>query len=330
MFDITAIGEILIDFTPGGTNNQSMELFICNPGGAPANVLAMESLLGGKTAFIGKVGNDYFGSFLKQSIEKSNIDTEGLVITDKIPTTLAFVHLDASGDRSFSFYRNPGADMMLSKEEVKTSLIDNCRIFHFGSVSLTEEPSRSATKFAVDYARRQKKIISFDPNYRAPLWIDEQSAKKEILQVLSNVDILKVSEEEMQMLTGLSDLKKGAKALSLYGPELILISLGRKGAFCYLSGKSGILPAYDVKTIDTTGAGDAFLGAFLYRVRGKNRDELRNLPQTELMDILDFANAAGSLTTMGKGAVPSMPHLDEIEACRKNVPCCHTKNEGRV
>lgn len=320
MYDITSVGELLIDFTPAGVNDQGMELYSCNPGGAPANVLAMAAILGGKTAFIGKVGNDFFGSFLKQSVQKNGIDTEGLIKSEEAPTTLAFVHLDASGDRSFNFYRNPGADVMLTENEIKCSLIDHCRIFHFGSVSLTSEPSRSATVFAVKYAREKNKIVSFDPNYREPLWKNGNDATKEILRVLPFVDILKVSEEEMQMLTSQSILKKGAEILSSYGPKIILISLGAKGAFYFAPKACGIVPTYDVKTIDTNGAGDAFLGAFLYQMCNKNREELQCLPQKELDDVIDFANAAGSLTTTGKGAVPSMPDFSAIEFCRKNNP----------
>lgn len=319
MYDITSVGELLIDFTPEGKNEQGMELFSCNPGGAPANVLVMATILGDKPAFIGKVGADFFGTFLKQVMDRNGIDTGGLAVADRVPTTLAFVHLDSSGDRSFSFYRNPGADIMLTREDVKCSLIDACRIFHFGAVSLTDEPARSATAFAADYAHRKGKIVSFDPNYRPLLWKNEKEAREEIIRALPLVDILKVSEEELNLLTGESDLNRGAAVLASFGPQVVLISLGKEGAFYRTRNISNTLPTYDVKTIDSTGAGDAFLGAFLHKISGKKREDLQNLTARELDGIIDYANAAGSLTTTKKGAIPAMPDDQAIRFCRENV-----------
>ncbi|MEM1483576.1 carbohydrate kinase [Oscillospiraceae bacterium PP1C4] len=320
MFDIAAIGELLIDFTPYGTNEHGIALFAQNPGGAPANVLAMNTCLGGSSAFIGKVGQDDFGSFLRNVLEKSKIDVTGLVMTPDVNTTLAFVQLNEYGDRSFSFYRKPGADMMLTTNEVKKDIINQCKIFHFGSVSLTDEPCRTATLDSVQFAKQQGKIISYDPNYRAPLWNNPDRAKAEISQALPLADILKVSDEEMVFLTGETVLEKGAVKLAAYGPSVVLVSLGCKGAFYYVNSGFGTLRTYDVEAIDTTGAGDAFFGAVLYQLREMNLEMLKALSQSEWEDIIDFANAAGSLTTTQKGAIPAMPALHAIEKCRRTVP----------
>ncbi len=318
MFDIVAIGECLIDFTPSGTNELGMQLFARNPGGAPANVLAMYAKLGGKTAFIGKVGTDDFGEFLKKTMSDAGIDISGLAQTADVPTTLAFVQLNDKGDRSFTFYRKPGADVCLCAEEVDESLLSGCKIFHFGSVSLTAEPSRTATLTAAKKAKQAGAIISYDPNYRPLLWENERCAKDEMLSALPLADIVKVSEEEMTLLTGETELEKGAKVLAQHGASLVLITLGPKGAFYYAPCGSGTLPTYDVKTIDTTGAGDAFLGALLYRIAGKTIEQLGAMTGPEWEQTIAFGNAAGSLTTMAKGAIPAMPTLAQIEHCVQN------------
>jgi fructokinase len=320
MYDVTALGELLIDFTPNSVNKQGMALFARNPGGAPANVLAMISRLGARTAFLGKVGHDVFGNFLAQTLKDAGIDTSGLLVDPAVLTTLAFVHLSEAGDRSFSFYRKNGADLMLRPEELKLDLIDKGKIFHFGAVSLTGEPCRSTVHAAVNYAHKQGKIISYDPNYRPPLWNSVEEAKIEMYRLIDRSDILKVSEEEMVLLTGEEDLEKGAAKLRDLGPSIVLISLGARGAYFSVKTGSKILPAYDVGTIDTTGAGDAFFGAVLFRIRDKTKQEIRNISCDELADIVDFANAAGSLATEKMGAIPSMPSLEEIEDCRKTVP----------
>lgn len=320
MYDVTAIGEVLIDFTPNGKNGQEMALFAQNPGGAPANVLAMNTKLGGNTAFLGKVGEDDFGRFLIGVMEKSGINTQGVVKDPNVNTTIAFVHLDPSGDRSFSFYRKPGADIMLREEEIAWEIIDACHIFHYGSLSFTDEPCRSAVHAAVRYAKEHGKLMSYDPNYRPLLWESEKQAVKEMLAALPMADILKVSEEEMQLLTGENDLEAGAHALMKQGPKLVLISRGEYGSFYCAACGCGQIPAFQVDVVDTTGSGDAFLGAVLYRLRGKNTEDLERLSQEELEDILDFANAAGGLTATKRGAIPSMPTLTEIEDCRRNIP----------
>ncbi len=213
MIDVVAMGELLIDFTPGGTNSKGMKMFIQNPGGAPANVLAMNARLGGKTAFIGKVGQDAFGAFLQDVLREKEINTSGLVFDPVTPTTLAFVHLDEKGDRSFSFCRAPGADQMLTSKEVALHLIDDCNVFHFGSVSLTHDPSRSAVFYAAGYAKKQCKLVSFDPNIRLMLWTDTEDARAQIEHAMQYADILKVSEEEMAFLTGTQDIDAGSKRL---------------------------------------------------------------------------------------------------------------------
>lgn len=318
MYNVTAIGELLIDFTPSGADTSGVPLFSQNPGGAPANVLLMNARLGGRTAFIGKVGQDDFGRYLKNILTSNSIDATGIVMDPAVNTTLAFIQLSEQGDRSFSFYRNPGADMMLREDEVNTQLISDCEIFHFGSVSLTDEPSRSATLSAVNFAKKQGKIISFDPNYRPPLWKSRFLAKEEISHALSLADIIKVSEEEMAFLTGETDLKIGAETLAKYGAVLILISLGHKGAFYFTPNHHRIIPTYNVNTIDTTGAGDAFLGAIHYRLRGK-AGHIATMDQDEIENIVLFANAAGSLTTTRKGAIPAMPTLQEIEVFQEMI-----------
>jgi len=320
MYDVTAIGELLIDFTPAGQSAQQFPLFEQNPGGAPANVLASLSRLGRKTAFIGKVGADQFGRSLKATLDQIGVSTQGLVMTESCHTTLAFVHLDAQGDRSFSFYRDPGADLLLDPSELSYNLIDDCQIFHFGSVSMTADPSRQATMAAVRYAREQDKVISYDPNLRLALWSSPEAARAAILQVMHFADILKISQEELEFLTGESDLSRGAESLiRQYGLDLVLITMGPRGAYARNGQGEAWSPTYDVRTIDTTGAGDSFTGAFLYQLlqSGKQPGELT---EDDLVAFLAFANAAGSLATTRKGAIPALPSLSEIEDCLAHTP----------
>lgn len=320
MFDVTAIGELLIDFTPSGNNESGFALYARNPGGAPANVLTANSRLGGNTAFIGKVGTDCFGQFLKETLVKCGINTDGLIMTDKVNTTLAFVNLDSNGDRSFSFYRKPGADIMLTPEEVDESILKNTHILHFGSVSLTDEPSRSATIFAVKTAKQNGSIISYDPNYRSPLWSNEQEAVRQMKAALPLADILKVSEEELTLLTGEKDLNSGAQVLQWMGASLVMVTLGAKGAFYKIGDISGVMPTYGVHTIDTNGAGDAFTGAIHFCLKGKTLSEIRSMGRDEIEQVIDFANAVGSLATTKHGSIPAMPGLQEAENCIKNIP----------
>ena len=314
MIDIVAMGDLLIDFTPGGTNSMGMKMFTQNPGGAPANVLAMNSRLGGKTAFIGKVGQDAFGVFLQDVLNGKGIDTSGLVLDPVTPTTLAFVHLDEKGDRSFSFYRSPGADQMLTPKEVALDLIDNCGIFHFGSVSLTHDPCRSAVFHAAEYAKKQCRLVSFDPNIRPMLWENMEEARTQIDCAIKYADILKVSEEETAFLTGTQDLNVGTQCLLDKGVALVLVSLGEQGAYYRNHGSFGCVPAYPVNAVDTNGAGDAFVGAFLWKAKGMMREELAFMNPVQLEQMVRFANAAGALTATGSGAIPAMPDLGQIQS----------------
>jgi len=319
MYDVVAIGELLIDFTPGGTTADGTALFERNPGGAPGNVLAILAKLGKRTALISKVGEDQFGEFLISVIKKIGVDTKGILTTKDANTTLAFVHLDSNGDRSFSFYRKPGADMLLSENEVDLDLVGDTKIFHFGTVSMTCEPSRRATLHAVKAAKGKGILISFDPNLRPPLW-DNLTEAKQIIEVgLQYADILKVSNEELEFISGFANLEEGSKYIfEKYSIHLMLVTLGAGGCFYRLGAQIGNLHTYDVKTVDTTGAGDAFFGAFLYQVIQRQK-ALLDLSKSEIEQMIDFANAAGSLATMKKGAIPAMPSAEEIGECMRTV-----------
>lgn len=318
-FDIVTVGEVLCDFTPAGKSPKGMDLFECNPGGAPANVLAAINKFGGRTAFIGKVGKDAFGSFLCDTLKNLDINVDSLCFDDEIPTTLAFVTLDEKGDRSFSFYRKPGADLRLRFDEIDKTKLENTKIFHFGSVSLTDDPSFSATIKSAEYAKEKGAVISYDPNYRPLLWKDESTAIERMRLGLKLADIVKVSDEELYLLTGTADLDKGADIILSYGVSLVFVSLGAKGSYYRNSNASGFMNTYDVKTVDTTGAGDAFLGAILHCVKDKTITEIKALTKNELDEILDFANAAGALTTTATGAAPAIPSLEEIALCQKTL-----------
>lgn len=315
MFDIVALGESLIDFTPSGKNELGVKLFARNPGGAPANVLAMAAKLGKNAAFIGKVGDDDFGLFLRDTMLRAGIDVSGLRMASDMKTTLAFVQLSASGDRSFSFYRKPGADVCLRSDEVDDALLRECRVFHFGSVSLTDEPCRTATFDAARRAKAYGAVISFDPNYRPPLWDSKKWARREMLEALPLADIIKVSDNELEMLTGHTDLEDGAKVLAEHGAALVMVTLGPKGAYFRTEKASGLVPAYEVKTVDTTGAGDAFVGALLAQISGLSIEQLRDMTEDKWKETVTFCNAAGSLTTTRRGAIPALPTRKEIEKC---------------
>ncbi len=314
MFDVVALGESLIDCTPAGKNEMGMDLFSCNPGGAPANVLAMNAKLGGKTAFIGMVGHDSFGAFLKDTMDQAGIDTQNLCMSDEYRTTLAFVQLDHEGNRSFSFYRKPGADVMLTSGDVNASLLMSCHIFHFGGVSLTDDPCRTTTLKAAQMAKESGAIISYDPNYRPALWKDSTEAKAVLSSAAAVADVIKVSDEELTLLTGETDCRTGAQRLAAMGPSIILVTMGKKGSFFYTAEHSFSLPTYHVSEKDTTGAGDAFLGALHNCIRNKSLRELLQMEKDEWRERIGFANAAGSLTTTKKGAIPAMPDRAEISA----------------
>jgi fructokinase len=310
--DVTALGEVLIDFTPAGHSKKGNVLFERNPGGAPANVLAALAKLGRSTSFIGKVGSDQFGYFLRSVLESSGVDTTGLVFTEETNTTLAFVHLDDHGDRSFSFYRNPGADMLLHSDEVRLQLVANSRVFHFGSISMTHEPSASATLKAVRFARDKGLLISYDPNLRKPLWDSLTYAKTVITDSLKYADILKISEEELKFITGTDDLEQGSNMLyETFDIALIFITLGANGCFFRRNRDIGRVAGYKVKAVDTTGAGDAFLGGMLHQLLTMNKPLTEFTPE-ELERMVRFSNAVGALVTTKIGAIPAMPSIEEV------------------
>ncbi|MBC8585494.1 carbohydrate kinase family protein [Youxingia wuxianensis] len=314
MYDVVAMGEILIDFSPAGTAQGGCPLFQQSPGGAPANMACACGKFGLKTAFIGKVGADSFGRFLKDTLISNGVDVSGLLLTDQFHTTLAFVHLSADGDRSFSFYRDQTADVTLCSKEINKNLFKNCRLFHFGSLSMTTQPCRDATMTALSYARQSGCLISYDPNLREPLWADLSQAKQTMLSVMEDTDILKISQEELVFLTGIDHLEKGAHYLShKYHIPLVLITLGAQGSYAYFNGFSLRLPALPVRAVDTTGAGDSFIGGFHYMLLTKTKGKLAYLTPEILKECLIFANATGSLTTTKKGGISALPSLSEVQ-----------------
>jgi fructokinase len=303
---------LLIDFTDSGVSDQGNQLFEANPGGAPCNVLAMLAKLGRSTAFLGKVGEDMFGRTLKAAIEEVGIDSTGLVLDDHANTTLAFVRNAPDGDREFSFYRDPGADELLRPEELPESFGD-VDIFHFGSLSLTREPVRSATHRAVELARQAGALVSFDPNLRASLWGSLEQAKEQMLWGCSVCDVLKVAEEELTFLTGEEDLNAGAAALRQRCPnvKLLLVTRGRDGSIAFHASGAVAQKAFlQPNTVDTTGAGDTFCGCCLNYLLDHPVDALDG---TQLAEMLRFANAAAGLITTKKGAIRSMPTRAEID-----------------
>lgn len=310
-YDVTALGELLIDFTENGLSSQGNQVFEANPGGAPCNVLAMLSRLGHNTAFIGKVGDDQFGRKLKEEIINAGINADFLYSDPDIHTTLAFVHTLPDGDRDFSFYRNPGADMMLKEEEIPEDLIRNSTIFHFGTLSMTHDGIRKVTKKAVKIAENAGCLRSFDPNLRLPLWKNPDQAKEQILWGIQHCDILKISDNEILWLTGAKDYTDAINwILDHYSIPLIFLSMGKNGSRAYYNGTMTEAPAFINKnTIETTGAGDTFMGCVL---SGILQIGLHNLSMTDLKHLLLFANAAASLITARKGALKVMPEKSEI------------------
>lgn len=311
-YDVTALGELLIDFTENGSSEQGNPLMEANPGGAPCNMLAMIQKLGGTTAFIGKVGKDMFGRQLKTAVEAVGIDTRNLMEDEEVHTTLAFVHTFPDGDRDFSFYRNPGADMMLTKEEIQEDLIRNSKVFHFGTLSSTHEGVREATRYAIDVAKEAGCLISFDPNLRPPLWNTLEDARKEIEYGLSKADILKISDNEVEFLCGTSDYDEGAKMLiEKYNIPFVCVTLGKDGSRAYYKGMRVEVPGFVQKnTIETTGAGDTFCGCMLNYIL---QHGLEDLTEENLKELLTFANAAASVITTRKGALAVMPSKEEVE-----------------
>lgn len=310
-YDVVALGEMLIDFTMGGQSEQGNNMFEACPGGAPCNVLAMLNKLGKKTAFIGKVGNDQFGKLLKSTIEEIGIESKGLIMDNEINTTLAFVHTFPDGDREFSFYRKPGADMMLKEDEVDYELIRQAKLFHFGTLSMTDEPAKTATQKALEAAKEAGCLISFDPNLRPPLWSSLDKAKEMMEYGFGYCDILKISDNEIQFVSGKEDYDEGIKYLQdKYNIPLILLTLGKDGSRAYYKDMRVERRGFVMKTIETTGAGDTFCGSSLNAVL---EGDFANLSEEVLGNMLTFANAAAALITTKKGAIRSMPEKAEVE-----------------
>jgi len=316
--DVTALGELLIDFTQNGTSAQGNPLFEANPGGAPCNVLAMLKKLGKSCAFIGKVGNDMFGKSLRETVESIGIDTSALLLDKKIPTTLAFVQTFANGDRDFSFYRSPGADMMLTEDEIPLDTLAKSRIFHFGTLSMTHGLVRTATKKAVRLAKESGALISFDPNLRPPLWDSMDKARTQMRWGLRQCDILKIADNEIEFLSGSADFDEGAAYLKKHFPNIKLINItaGAGGSYSYYEDKSVFVPSFTLGgTIETTGAGDTFCASVLGYVLEHGLD---GLTETDLTEMLRFANAAAYLVTTKKGAIRSMPDREQVEKILSN------------
>jgi fructokinase len=303
MADIITLGELLIDMTQDGTDEQGNGRFTAYPGGAPANVAVAAARLGADTGFIGKVGDDSFGRSLAETLRKEGVNTDGLFVSDSVPTTMAIVSVDASGEREFSFYRNPGADTQLTTEEA-VAVIENDLplILHAGSLSMTTSPSREACEEALRFAKERGVIISYDPNYRAALWDTEENAVAMMKKLLPLADILKVSDEEMLMLTGTEDFEEGSLVLSGYGPRLVLVTLGSQGVFVRYGEYAEVVPGFRVKVADTNGAGDTFLGAMLAQIaaRGEGADLLCGLNAETLRDYLTYANKAALRQVSGE------------------------------
>ena len=317
-FDVLALGELLIDFTENGLSGQGNPLLEANPGGAPCNVLAMLQKLGWHSAFVGKVGKDMFGRQLRAAAEEAGICMDYLVEDPRVHTTLAFVKTFPNGDRDFSFYRDPGADMMLREDELPLEALKSCRIFHFGTLSMTHEEVRFATKKAVGLAKKSGALISFDPNLRPPLWFDLEEAREQIAWGLSRCDILKIADNELEFMTGETDFDRGAALLKAQYPNIRLLNVtaGAEGSYCYSGEKKVFVPSFRLGgTIETTGAGDTFCACVLGFVL---ENGIERLSERQLTEMLRFANAAAYLVTTKKGAIRSMPEREQVQEILAN------------
>ncbi|MGM9588211.1 MAG: carbohydrate kinase [Candidatus Limivicinus sp.] len=317
MIDVVALGELLIDFTCQSVNEDGYPIMAAHPGGAPANFLAALTKFGTKTALLGKVGADAFGKMLTSTLENAGIETRGIVASETVFTTLAFVTLDETGNRAFSFSRKPGADTCLSTNELELSLIDEAKVFHFGTLSLTDEPARSATYQAVEYAKSKGKLITYDPNLRKPLWRDLEEAKQQLIWGLTQADVVKISDEEVEFLFGL-DAETGAERIIRdFGVKLVFVTRGAEGCYFRNAIACGKVPSLSgIKVLDTTGAGDIFGGSAVWKLlqTGKAPDVLT---EAELLEIVTFACASAGLSTTKPGGISSIPSLDAVLACSK-------------
>ena len=314
MIDVVALGELLIDFTCLTTDGEGYPTMAAHPGGAPANFLAAIQKFGRNTALLGKVGQDAFGKLLVGTLQKAGIETRGLVMAEDVFTTLAFVTLDDKGDREFSFARKPGADTQLTFDEMDHTLIDEAKVFHFGTLSLTDEPARSATIQAVTWAKEQGKLITFDPNLRKPLWKDLETAKQEMLWGLSMADVVKISDEEVEFLFDMNAQEGALHILQNYGVKLVFVTCGAKGCWFQNHQTFGHVPSLnDIQAKDTTGAGDIFGGSAVYQLleTGKAPEDL---DEDELRAIVTFACTAAGLSTTKAGGISSVPEKEEVLA----------------
>ena len=312
MIDIITLGELLIDLTQRGSDENGNGEFTAYPGGAPANVAVAASRLGASAGFIGKVGDDAFGRSLADTLKKDNVDIRGLYYDDYQPTTMAIVSVDESGERDFSFYRKPGADTQLTVDEAIETLSEELpKILHVGSLSMTTSPGKEACVEAVKYAKDNGSIISYDPNYRAALWDSEEHAIEMMKVLLPYADILKVSDEEMVMLTGTDDFEEGSRVLAEYGCGLVMVTLGSDGVFVRMGGRTARVPGFSVEVADTNGAGDTFLGAMLKQI-ADGVDTSEDV-WAQMLGMVRYANKAASLTCSRHGAIPAMPTLAEME-----------------
>ncbi len=312
MMDVVALGELLIDFASIGTDADGYPTMAAHPGGAPANFLAALTKFGARTALLGKVGTDTFGKLLLGTLERAGIETRGMVQTDDVFTTLAFVTFDDTGDREFAFSRKPGADTCITFEELELSLIDECKVFHFGTLSLTDEPARTATQKAVAYAKSKGKLITYDPNLRKPLWKDLQEAKEQLIWGLTQADVVKISDEEVEFLFGLG-VEEGAQYILEHFPvKLVFVTCGADGCFFRNAVASGKVPSLkNIQVKDTTGAGDIFGGSALWKLLQLGGDPAA-LGQEALEDVVRFACTSAGLSTTKSGGISSVPTLEEV------------------
>ena len=312
MMDVVALGELLIDFTNVEADGDGYPTMAAHPGGAPANFLAALSKFGAQTALLGKVGKDTFGKLLVGTLDKAGICTRGLVMEEDVFTTLVFVTLDETGNREFAFARKPGADTKITFEELDLSLIDEAKVFHFGTLSLTDEPARTATCKAVAYAKEQGKLITYDPNLRKPLWADLQEAKEQLLWGLTQADVVKISDEEVEFLFGLGVEEGAQHILSNYPVQLVFVTCGPKGCF-FMNGKAGghVPSLRGIQVKDTTGAGDIFGGSAVWKLLqlGKKPAELN---EAELKEVVGFACTAAGLSTTRAGGISSVPEYSDV------------------
>lgn len=316
MPEVIACGEMLIDFvsTVSGVSLIEAPAFDKAPGGAPANVAVGVARLGLSSGFIGKVGDDDFGQFLRLVLDQNGVDTSCLRFSQEARTALAFVSLRADGERDFIFYRHPSADMLFSPHEVDPQYVASARIFHYGSISLGAEPSRSATLHAVEIARQNSLFISYDPNLRLNLWPSAQAAREGIMLGWEHANLIKISEEEAAFLAGTTDLEAAIHSLWHDRLQLLVVTQGAGGSTYFTRHGSGYVPAFEVQAVDTTGAGDAFLAGLLYKLSPNlERLGLDALSAQELEEAVRFGNAAGAITTTRRGAIPAMPTLREVE-----------------